>query len=487
MKMKQIASGLMVILSLMAGISTNALELDYRALKQACDSFDAEKCNKQMIETDPVTLFFYGKDEVGKKNIFVSTDAICLSAEMGLRDGAAECIRQAKLGNSVAQFHVGRLLGLGIGLEQNYELSYMWLHISAQKGHGPAVGFREFIRRTLSDAEIRSAKLAANTCLQTKYADCKAGIKIKSNENETFVQNLFRKANNGDAYSMYLLGAVFSLGDGVVKDENEAAKWYRLAAEQGEVNGQVNIAYFYEMGIGVVKDPKEAVKWYRLAAEQGNATAQNNLGMLYDYGEGVVKDPKEAAKWYRLAAEQGKASSQLGLGRLYFYGEGVLQDQKEAAKWYRLSAEQGNKFAQSRLGAMYERGKGVLQDYREAARWYRLAAEQGHAFSQTRLGLLYDFGDGVVKDPQEAVKWYRLAAEQGNASGQFNLGIMYALAKGVIKDDVIAHMWLNIASSNGIETAAESRGTVEEGMTPSQIAEAQKLARECVAREYKGC
>ncbi len=485
--MKRTLASLVIGLSLLMGATTAAVALDYRALKEACDSFDAKRCDEQMRGTDPVTLFFYGKDEVGKKNIFVSTDAICLSAEMGLRDGAAECIRQAKLGNSVAQFHVGRLLGLGLGLEQNYELSYMWLHISAQKGHGPAVGFREFIRRTLSDAELRSAKLAANTCLQSKYADCKAGIKIKSNENETFVQNLLRKANNGDAYSMYLLGAAYSHGDGVVKDPKEAAKWYRLAAEQGEVNGQVNIAYFYEMGIGVVKDPKEAVKWYRLAAEQGNATAQNSLGMLYYYGEGVVKDLKEAAKWYRLAAEQGEASSQLGLGRLYFYGDGVSQDHKEAAKWYRLSAEQGYKFAQARLGTMYERGQGVLQDYREAARWYRLAAEQGHGYAQDRLGLLYDFGNGVVKDPQEAVKWYRLAAEQGNASGQFNLGIKYALAQGVIKDDVIAHMWLNIASSNGIEIAAESRGTVEEGMTRSQIAEAQKLARECVAKNYKGC
>ena len=308
--MKRTLASLMIGLSVLMGATTAAVALDYRALKEACDSFDAKRCEKQMRVTDPVTLFFYGKDEVGKKNIFVSTDAICLSAEMGFSDGAEACIRQAKLGNSVAQFHVGRLLGLGLGLEQNFELSYMWLNISAQKGHGPAVEWRELVGRKLSDAAQDNAKLAANTCLLSKYVDCKARIKIKSNKNgalinETFIQSLLRKANRGDAYSMYLMGAAYSLGDGVVEDKKEAAKWYRQAAEKGDVNGQVNIAYFYEIGVGVLQDYKEAAKWYQLAAEQGNATAQNNLGLMYEYGEGVIQDNVIAHMWLNIGASNG--------------------------------------------------------------------------------------------------------------------------------------------------------------------------------------
>ena len=58
-------------------------------------------------------------------------------------------------------------------------------------------------------------------------------------------------------------------------------------------------------GRGVLKDEAEAVRWYRLAAEQGYAIAQHNLGVMYDKGEGVLKDDAEAVRWYRLAAEQG--------------------------------------------------------------------------------------------------------------------------------------------------------------------------------------
>ncbi len=95
-----------------------------------------------------------------------------------------------------------------------------------------------------------------------------------------------------------------------------------------------------------------------------------------------------------------------------------------------------------------------------------------------------------TQDDKTAVKWYTLAAEQGYASAQYNLGLMYVEGEGVIQDNVYAHMWWNIAASSGeseSEKASANRDIVAEEMTPDQIAEAQKLARECVAKNYKGC
>ena len=59
------------------------------------------------------------------------------------------------------------------------------------------------------------------------------------------------------------------------------------------------------MGYGVTKDYEEAVKWYRKAAEQGNAIAQYNLGQNYRLGRGVSVDLTQAKYWYEKAAEQG--------------------------------------------------------------------------------------------------------------------------------------------------------------------------------------
>lgn len=50
--------------------------------------------------------------------------------------------------------------------------------------------------------------------------------------------------------------------------------WFRKAAEQGDVNGEVNLAWQYESGLGVPKDHTEAVTWYRKAADQGDIQAQ---------------------------------------------------------------------------------------------------------------------------------------------------------------------------------------------------------------------
>ena len=72
----------------------------------------------------------------------------------------------------------------------------------------------------------------------------------------------------------------------------------------------------YEDGKGVPKDDKEAVKWYRKAADQGYKYAQNNLGLMYEDGKGVPKDYKEAVKWYRLAANQGDEKAEENLQAL---------------------------------------------------------------------------------------------------------------------------------------------------------------------------
>ena len=162
-------------------------------------------------------------------------------------------------------------------------------------------------------------------------------------------------------------------------------------------------------------------------------------------------------------------------------------DYAEAVKWFRLSAEQGYAKAQYNLALMYANGQGVSQDYKEAAKWFRLSAEQGNAKAQTSLGFMYASGQGVTQDYKESVKWHRLSAEQGNANAQTSLGFMYVLGQGVIQDDVYAHMWWNIAAASGNFFAQKNRDEVAKSMTSSQLEEAQKLARECVAKDYKGC
>jgi len=95
---------------------------------------------------------------------------------------------------------------------------------------------------------------------------------------------------------------------------------------------------------------------------------------------------------------------------------------------------------------------------------------------------MYDNGRAVEQDYQEAAKWYRLAAEQGNKDTQYNLGDMYEKGLGVPQDDTEAAKWYRLAADQGLENAAKGLEVLEKAMTPAQIAEAQRLAREWTAK-----
>ncbi len=151
---------------------------------------------------------------------------------------------------------------------------------------------------------------------------------------------------------------------------------------------------------------------------------------------------------------------------------------EEAAKWFRKAAEQGNAFAQYNLGQLYRTGQGIPQGFSEAARWYRKAAEHGHVLAQYSLGLMHRMGQGVRQDFSEAERWFRKAAEQGHQGAQSNLGVMYGTGTAVSRDYVLAHMWFNLSASSGNKTGRQNRDLLAKQMTPQQIAEAQRLARE---------
>ena len=158
-------------------------------------------------------------------------------------------------------------------------------------------------------------------------------------------------------------------------------------------------------------------------------------------------------------------------------------DYAEAMRLWRPLAEQGDAGAQNNLGVMYANGQGVPQDYAQALIWTRKAANQGYAVAQNNLGVMYRDGQGVSLDYAQAAIWFRKAADQGDAVAQNNLGGIYYEGQGILQDFVRAHMWFNLAASRAEdaetrEQATKNREILAAKMTPVQIAEAQRMARE---------
>ncbi|SRR6266852_4771297 len=98
------------------------------------------------------------------------------------------------------------------------------------------------------------------------------------------------------------------------------------AAESGMRDAVLAMGWFYLNGVGVEQDIEQARRWYRKSARQGDSRAMFSLGqMAYD-----EKDFADAEVWFRRAIDKGHARSFFWLGKLYWRGCGVSEDRKQA-------------------------------------------------------------------------------------------------------------------------------------------------------------
>jgi TPR repeat protein len=186
-------------------------------------------------------------------------------------------------------------------------------------------------------------------------------------------------------------------------------------AYAGDVSAQVQLGVIYLTGDGVPKDDAEAVKWLRKAADQDNALGERYLAEMYFKGRGVPADVSEAAKWLRMAAAQDDAQSEYNLAVLYTQGQGVPRNVKEAANWMRKAASQNLAAGQMGLGALYENGDGVPFDPIEAAKWYQRAVDQNYAPAMNNLALLMaTTKESSVRNPQAAIALATKAVAAGS-------------------------------------------------------------------------
>ncbi len=72
-------------------------------------------------------------------------------------------------------------------------------------------------------------------------------------------------------------------------DYATALRIFRQLADQGNARAQFVLGYMYSKGQGVPRDYAEAVRWYRKAADQNHAIAQYNLWAMYHTGQGVTR------------------------------------------------------------------------------------------------------------------------------------------------------------------------------------------------------
>jgi TPR repeat protein len=263
-----------------------------------------------------------------------------------------------------------------------------------------------------------------------------------------------------------------------------AAGWFPIPAHASELSEAIRASQeavsAQIMGIGDSDNEKYAASLpvLRRFAAAGSAQAQRRLGELYGSGWGVPRDQETSREFFRAAAGQGDFESALVLG-LQLVNYANEDELLEAQKWLRTAIERYP--SSSRLA-----GQQAYLPKADIENIYR-----------TSYGFLANFylstyGGGTVTpdDVRASVLWARRGAAIGETLCQTTLGESYLLGRGVLQDYVRAHMWSNMAAMFSVgapSRAHTNRAQAEARMSPAQIAEAQRLARECLASNYKRC
>ena len=238
-------------------------------------------------------------------------------------------------------------------------------------------------------------------------------VTFPSKSQVTYSDALYRNAQAGDAQAMADLGLCYAIGEGVDKNPKKAMELYQSAYAKGNIDAMRRIGNMYLEDFAYIKDNKlEAIKWFKKAADMGDVASMFNIGYTYykdDYGAGF-QDYSKAIEWFKKASDLGDTDAMNLIGICYYDGTGVKQDFVKAVEYYKKASDKGNADAMSNLASMYFNGEGLPQDYSKAIELYKKAAINGSKGAYYDLGLIYYNGEGVAKSIDTAIGYFAHSA-----------------------------------------------------------------------------
>ena len=229
-------------------------------------------------------------------------------------------------------------------------------------------------------------------------------------------EQFYRLAGSADySASLVNLGFMYVSAKGRDRDYGAAMKLYRRAADLGNLRARTNIGEMFALGWSVEKNRDEAALWYKLAAQNGWPNALDTLANMYrdgkdDTGRGPDRDLNEAVRLYKVAAELGNTNAMGNLGALYLSEDLGEPDVNRGVDWLTRASELGNRFAPFNLGRIYRDGKIVGRDFDLALSLFERSADLGFAPARIAIGRMYESGNGVEKSSAEAAFHFAVAS-----------------------------------------------------------------------------
>jgi hypothetical protein len=183
-------------------------------------------------------------------------------------------------------------------------------------------------------------------------------------------------------------------------DYDTALVKFKTAAFAGNVEAILQVAHMYRIGQGGGVYEEEAVRWYRLAADKGNAEAMYNLGEMFKSGHfgtrGLIRSDEEAMRWFILAAEKGHAKALDSASFVFYLGETKYANyEKKILNLLKSSLSRNQKIdnfnAGDRIMYFYLRKGEIIQAYK----WARILELTEFNSSIYKLEMVNSYMTGI--------------------------------------------------------------------------------------------
>ena len=250
------------------------------------------------------------------------------------------------------------------------------------------------------------------------------------------------------------LGEIYIEGSIVKADFFKAGKYFKMAADNGNLHAKYNFALLNLDGsLGNQSDPKKAIELLHECADNNLKDAFFMLGMIHDCGEHVPKNQKKAIEYYKQAADIGHDIACFNLGMKYLTGEGAKIDYDKARLYFEKALNNGYEDAYCNLGYIYLNGLGVEKDPQKAVSYFLEGINCNDGESCSNLGFMYYNGDGIPQDYDKAFEYFCKGVELDNTNAYYGLGLCYEDGYGTDVNIVNARKCYQVAASRGHEYA----------------------------------
>jgi TPR repeat protein len=206
--------------------------------------------------------------------------------------------------------------------------------------------------------------------------------RVDRGQAESTITELAQRAGSGDIDAQYWYGRyLHDVAPLSTRDFTAGREWLERASTAGHGRASAMLARIHEVGFIVPRNEDEAARYYGRALEQGVAEAGHQLARME-----FAKDDRDGASILRAltaAAELGHPQSVVDLAFLHASGTLSDVDGEAAFRWANRGVELGMPRAMNLLARLYANGVGVAPDAAEALKWAILARENGDADGAT--------------------------------------------------------------------------------------------------------